>query len=91
MVLPTADRWNTWIHLLLLCGGNVGDSPIVAVEDDVAVLSAEYRQDGTTVENLQKVMIWPSSSSSPPRPCKHGRHPPSFLSSFAFFLLVYTW
>jgi hypothetical protein len=62
--------------IVAIAVGTVGHSPTLLVEDDVAVLLEEYRPDGTSVEHLQNylhnVLTWPSSSSSPPRPCRHG-------------------
>jgi hypothetical protein len=51
-----------------------GDCPTVASEDDVVC-----RTGGTLVEHpqnyLQKVLAWPSSSSSPPHPNRLGWYP----------------
>jgi hypothetical protein len=75
MMLPAMGRWE---HADT-SAGTMGNGPTVVVEDDVVVLLTEYRPGGTSVEHpqnyLQKVLTWPSSSSSPPCPSRLGRHP----------------
>jgi hypothetical protein len=60
-------------------GGTLGVGLIVVAEDDVVVLLARCRPDGTSVGHtqnyLQMVPTWPSSSSSPPHSSRHMRHP----------------
>jgi hypothetical protein len=58
----------------------VGGSPTVVVEAKIVTcLLVECRLGGTSVEHLQyylqKVLTWPSSSSSPPHPSRFSRYP----------------
>jgi hypothetical protein len=71
MVLPAVGKWeHKGTTAAGTTTGTTGDGPTTVVEDDATVPQVVCRLGGTLVEHpenhLQKVLTWPSSSSSPP-------------------------